>query len=204
MTATSAANPSLVVYGLTYELRRNPRRTTIGITVDRDGSLILTAPKDCPEETVEEVARKKQLWVHTKLAEKRLLFRPKPPKEYVTGENFYYLGRTHRLLWVDAPDSDTVTPALRLHRGRLELRRDECHRAEEHFIGWYIRNGQPWAQRRVDLFADRAGAAPTSVDIRALGYRWGSCGKGGDGTYSRLLLTLYTLFSQSGSSGYER
>ncbi len=113
-TAASSGNPSLVIDGLTYELRRSPRRTTIGITVDRDGSLVLTAPNDCPEDTIEEAARKKELWVHTKLAEKRLLFRPRPPKEYVTGENFYYLGRTHRLLLVDAPENDTNIPALRL------------------------------------------------------------------------------------------
>jgi predicted metal-dependent hydrolase len=69
---------TLAVDGLTYELRRSPRRATIGITVDRDGSLILTAPEGCPEATIEETARKKQMWVQTKLAEKRLLFRPRP------------------------------------------------------------------------------------------------------------------------------
>ena len=175
-TTTASANTSLVVDGLAYQLRRSPRRTTIGITVDRDGSLILTAPDDCPEETIEETAHKKQLWVHTKLAEKRLLFRPKPPKEYVTGENFYHLGRSHRLLLVDAPENDSSTPALRLHRGRFELRRDERHRAGEHFVAWYVRNGQPWIQRRVDLLADRIGAAPATVNVRELGYRWGSCG----------------------------
>ena len=132
---------SLVVDGLAYELRRSQRRTTIGITVDRDGSLILTAPHDCPTQTIEQTARKKGLWVHTKLAEKRLLFRPKPPKEYVTGEGFYHLGRSHRLLLVDPPEDRT--PALCLRRGRFELRRDERHRADEHFVAWYVRNGQP-------------------------------------------------------------
>ncbi len=172
---------SLVVDGLTYELRRSQKRTTIGITVDRDGSLILTAPHDCPTQTIEQTARKKGLWVHTKLAEKRFLFRPKPPKEYVTGENFYHLGRSHRLLLVDVPEDHTATPpALRLRRGRFELRRDERHRADEHFVAWYVRNGQPWIQRRVDLLADRIGVSPASVNVRELGYRWGSCGLKGN------------------------
>ena len=56
--------------------------------MDRDGSLILTAPEECPEATIEETARKKQLWVHTKLAQKRLLFRTRVQKEYLTGEGF--------------------------------------------------------------------------------------------------------------------
>lgn len=166
---------TLTVSGLTYELRRSDRRNTLGITVDRDGSLILTAPKDCSEETIQHIARKKELWVQTKLAEKRLLFRPRPPKEYVTGENFHYLGRSHRLLLVDTGD-DPAAPALRLRRGRFELQRDQRHRADAHFIAWYIRNGRPWIRRRVNLLADRTGVSPISIDIRDLGYRWGSCG----------------------------
>ena len=171
-------NPSLVVDGLAFELRRT-RRNTIGITVDRDGSLILRAPEDCPIELIEETARKKQLWVHTKLAEKSLLFRPRPPKEYVTGEGFYYLGRSYRLLLVDDLEVATPTPALRLRRGRFELRHDERHRAGNHFVAWYVRNGHPWIERRVDLLGDRIGAAPASIAVRKLGYRWGSCGPGG-------------------------
>lgn len=171
-TAIATTNPSLVVDGLTYELRRSPRRTTIGITVDRDGSLILSAPDDCSTQTIEQTARKKQLWVHTKLTEKRLLFRPKPPKKYVTGEGFHHLGRSYRLLLIDAPEDDTSTPALRLRRGRFELRRDERHRAGEHFVEWYVRNGQPWIHRRVDLFSDRVGASPASVEVRELSIRW--------------------------------
>ncbi len=171
---------TLAVDGLTYELRRSPRRATIGITVDRDGSLILTAPEDCPEATIEETARKKQLWVHTKLAQKRRLFRPRAPKEYVTGEGFQYLGRGYRLLLVGAAQDDISTPALRLRRGWFELRRDERHRAEEHFVGWYARNGEPWIRRRVGLLADRIGTEPASVSVRELGYRWGSCGPKGN------------------------
>jgi predicted metal-dependent hydrolase len=100
---------TLVVDGLTYELRRNLKRTIIGITVDRDGSLILTAPEDCPEATIEETARKKQLWVHTKLAEKRLLFRPRAQNEYVTGEGFQYLGRSYRLVLVSAEEDSSAS-----------------------------------------------------------------------------------------------
>jgi hypothetical protein len=51
-TAKASESASLAVNGLAYELRRSPKRTTIGITVDRDGSLILSAPEDCPTQTI--------------------------------------------------------------------------------------------------------------------------------------------------------
>jgi predicted metal-dependent hydrolase len=172
-------NYSLVGDGLAFELRRT-RRSTIGITVGRDGSLILSAPEDCPTELIEETARKKRPWVQNKLAEKSFLFRPRSPKEYVTGGGFHYLGRSHRLLLIEAYGDGYSTPALRLRRGRFELHRNERHSAKEHFVAWYARNGRPWVQRRVDLFTDRVRAAPAWVDVRELGYRWGSCGSEGD------------------------
>ena len=170
---------TLLVDGLAYKLRRSPRRRTVGIIVDRDGSLVISAPDDCPEEVIEKAARAKRSWVRAKLAEKRLLFPPRAPREYVTGEGFYHLGRSYRLLLIDAPEVATVPP-LRLRGGRFELRRDERARAREHFVAWHVRNGRPWVRRRVELFADRIGVTPASVDVRELGYRWGSCGPGGN------------------------
>lgn len=170
---------TLVIDGLTFELRRSNRRRTLGITVDRDGSLILAAPANCSAEFVEKTAREKLFWIHSKLARKRLLH-DTPHKEYVTGEGFHYLGRSYRLLLVGPPETDASTPALRLHRGRFVLRRDEVHRARQHFVDWYVRHGQPWIERRVALYADRVGVAPGPVKVRELGNRWGSCGRGGN------------------------
>ena len=168
---------TLVIDGLTFELRRSDRRKTVGITVDRDGSLVLAAPTDCPTELIEGAARKKLFWVHNKLARKRILLPDTPKKEYVTGEGFYYLGRSYRLLLVDP--EDTATPALKLHCGRFMLRRDEVQEARRHIMDWYARYGRPWIERRVALYAERIGVQPGPLKVRDLGYRWGSCAPGG-------------------------
>jgi predicted metal-dependent hydrolase len=170
---------SLVIGDLSFALRRSARRKTVGITIDRDGALILTAPIDCPLELIERTARDKQFWIYTKLAEKELLFKPGKTKEFVNGEGFYYLGRSYRLLLVGSSPSDASVPALCLHHGRFMLRRDERHHAREHFINWYIEHGRPWLQRRVDLFVHRIGVEPRTVEVRDLGFRWGSCGRDG-------------------------
>ena len=39
---------------------------------------------------------------------------------------------------------------------------------------WYIATGQPWLQRRVIPWASRAGVDTVEIDVRDLGYRWGS------------------------------
>lgn len=170
---------TLEVAGLSFELRRSGRRKTVGITVGRDSELIVSAPVGCPTERVERVVKEKTLWVHTKLAEKRLLARPHREKEFVNGEGFSYLGKSYRLRLIDGP-SDAGAPPLRLKLGRFELRRDEVHRGWQHFVRWYAEHGERWIRRKVDLFADRIGIEPGTVNVRDLGYRWGSCGKDGN------------------------
>lgn len=169
---------SLVVDGLDFTLKRSPKRKTVGITIDRDGSLVLHAPVDVPERAIEEYAREKRLWIHTKLAEKELLVWPTRTKEFVTGEGFHYLGRSYRLLLVDPSSHSDASPPLRLHQGRFQLRRDQQDRGREHFIAWYSDHALPWLRRRVDLLADRVAIASPAIRVRDLSFRWASCGRG--------------------------
>ena len=167
---------TLTLGDLTFAVRRSARRSTLGITLDRDGTLILAAPTDCSLDSIAATARKKLLWVYTRLAERELLRRPLRPKEFVNGEGFCYLGRSHRLLLVDGTPAD---PPLRLYQGRFLLRREEAPCGHRHLTRWYVAHGQPWIARRVALYADRIGATPRSIDVKELGYRWGSCGPAG-------------------------
>jgi predicted metal-dependent hydrolase len=169
-------NNTIVIEDLTFELRRSDRRTTIGITIGRMGELILSAPLDCSRELVEQVAREEYRWIYTKLAQKEMLFRTPPVKEFVDGEGFSFLGRNYRLRLVQVPSIDTSTPPLCLHRNRFLLRHDEVQRGEEHFINWYVAQGQEWLQRRIDTFVHRIDAKPRGIKVQPLGYRWGSCG----------------------------
>ena len=167
---------TLSVGAFTFQLRYSRRRKTVGLTIERDGQLTITAPHNCPLDLIEQVARQKQVWVYGKLAAREQLFQPRQPKEYVPGEGFYYLGCSYRLKLI-TPDDETVPP-LRLHQGRFQLRRDALDQAEQHFINWYTTHGQPWIARRASLFTERLGVTPASIEVRTLGYRWGSCGRG--------------------------
>lgn len=168
------SSSTLTIDDLTFELRRSERRKTVGITVERNGELILTAPPDCSLALIEQVARDKRFWIYTKLAEKELLCQPPPEREYVSGEGFYYLGRSYRLLLVEPDDS---LPVLQLQQGRFRLQRSERVHAQQHFVTWYTARGQPWIEQRVGALADRLDVIPGKVQVRDLGFRWGSCGQ---------------------------
>ncbi len=115
----------------------------------------------------------KRFWIYTKLAKKDRLQRRVPRKEFVGGEGFLYLGRSHRLKLVD--DQDVP---LKLAAGRFCLRRDAVPAAREHFIGWYSDRAKAWLSSRVAEVQSRMEVSPAGVKVQDLGYRWGSCGKG--------------------------
>jgi predicted metal-dependent hydrolase len=163
---------TLSIDDLTFALKRSRRRKTLGITIERDGELVLTAPEGLPVEEIEHLTRQKGLWIYRKLAEREFLIGPTREKEYVPGETFYYLGRAYRLRLTDEPDARP----LALQHGWFELRRDAVDRGEQHFRSWYSSHGIASLARRVELYAPRVGVEPAPLKVQDLGYRWGSCG----------------------------
>jgi hypothetical protein len=59
------------------------------------------------------------------------------------------------------------------------MRRDAAPRGQEHMRRWYARRAETWLGERVERFRRRIGVEPAGVAVQDLGYRWGSCGKGG-------------------------
>lgn len=184
---------TLKVGNLEFELRYSSRRRTIEVIVDRGGELVIAAPEDCPLEIIERIARQKSEWLYNKLEEKELLFQPGIAKEYVSGEGFFYLGRSYRLRVVNSikPAKATVTslahrtfaaqteiasePDLVLRRGWFRLSRLALTKAENVFIEWYTRQGTNWISNRLENFTNRLEAVPLEVRVQDLGFRWASC-----------------------------
>lgn len=176
---------TIEVGGLTFEVRRSPRRRTIGLTVDRGGELVVHAPEALAARELREWIQSKLLWVHRKLATKEtLVVRHKPP-EYVSGESFSYLGRRYRLRLV----REQFLP-LRFDGRFFWLKAEHRSRAEEHFRRWYIRTGREWLRERVAVLSRKTRTEAQGVAVRDLGYRWGSCGRKGILYFNWRLLQL--------------
>lgn len=143
-------------------------RTTLEIVVERDATLVLKAPRSASLRCAEDFIASKRSWIYRKLAEKDALVGPPILKQFVDGEGFAYLGRSHRLLIDDSVD------AVRLDRGRFiappAVRSDGARLMRE----WYVQAGGLWLRRRIRPWHVRLGIDAVTVDVRDLGYRWGS------------------------------
>jgi predicted metal-dependent hydrolase len=174
VSVAEALPDTMLIGDLEFEVRESRRRATVGITVDRDGSLLLHAPPDCAPDKLAAWAHSKRMWIYRKLADKDLLLSSRPAKEFVNGEGFAYLGRSHRLLVTDV---DTV----RMQRGRLLMPQREVRagQAAAALARWYQARGRDWLPSRLGRWAGRMGHEPNQLDVRDLGYRWGSLGANG-------------------------
>lgn len=164
---------TLTVGGLSFEVRRSDRRRTLGLTVDRGGELVAHVPAVVATDTLAGWINKKLLWVHRKLALKEEAAPKGCAPEYVSGEAFCYLGRRFRLKLVDRQEQP-----LRCEDARFMLRRD-ARPAEQHFRRWYVQAGTEWLRARVERLSQYAACKPARIEVRDLGFRWGSCSKNG-------------------------
>lgn len=143
-------------------------RTTLEVVVDRDASLIVKAPRATTVEQVESFVSRKRSWIYRRLAEKDALVGPTVTKQFVDGEGFAYLGRSHRLRL------DPSADGVRLDRGRFVMSPATAEDGPAAMRRWYTETGRKWLARRVRPWAARLGLDDAVVDVQNLGYRWGS------------------------------
>jgi len=170
----------LQIDDLQVEVRRSPRRRTVDLIVDRLGEVVINIPESLPLQELESIVRRKQEWIYTKLGQKEIVLRSGGGKEYVTGEGFHYLGKKYRLRLLDSGDVAANIPPLRLLNGRFLMPRSVVSDGRNHFIKWYMRQGQAWISDAIETLKERVLAEPRTITVRDLQFRWGSCNAAGD------------------------
>ncbi len=160
--------PELVVGDLSLKIAPPRPRKTIEIIIERDASLVLKGPPAMGIEVATRFVKAKRQWIYRKLIEKDALSGPPVVKRFVDGEGFAYLGRNYRLTL--AAEGTGVW----LNRGRFHMPVSEVDRGFDVMRRWYTRAGARWLRKRVRPWAARLGEEMVAVEVRDLGFRWGS------------------------------
>lgn len=153
---------------LDYRIIYSSRRT-IGLTVERDRSIVVRAPIGASDEAIRRAVEAKKLWLYEKINHSQK-YPPKPArKEFVTGETLMYLGRYYRL---QVTDDDH--PGVRF-QNRFYISRRQQAVAGRLLRDWYIARGQEKLTPRIGRFAAAMGVAYDRIMISDLKVRWASC-----------------------------
>ena len=143
----------------------------ITLKVRPNGEAILTAPKTASDEHIKFVIKKRAKWIR----QKRAFFTSfkTSKKEYVSGEDFKYLGRSYRLKVVQSKEE-----CVRLQRGYLELfvkDKSDIKRKENLVYEWYHEKATLFFFNILQEFNKIVKQDIKSVKIRQMKTRWGSC-----------------------------
>jgi predicted metal-dependent hydrolase len=157
------------------------RRKTLALIVKPDGSLIVRAPLRTSQNTIREFIEKNTQWIQKKQAEALAVTSPLP-RQYLSGENFLYLG------------TDYPLEIVRDQRTALHL--EECFKlaeaanghAAEAFQLWYRQRAKELLPERVELFAEQNSFQYQRIKINSARTRWGSCSAGGSLNFSWRLM----------------
>ena len=143
----------------------------ITLKVRPNGEAILTTPKAASDEHIKFIIKKRAKWI----AKKREFFASfkTPQKEYVSGEDFRYLGRSYRLKVVQSKEE-----RVKLQRGYLELfvkDKSDIKRKENLIYEWYYEKATLYFFNILQEFNKIVKQDIKSVKIRQMKTRWGSC-----------------------------
>lgn len=178
-------NETLTINDLEFEVRRSSRRKTLGVTVDRFGELVVHAPEQSGCDELRTFLKKKMLWVNQKLLLKDADRKRQRIIEPVSGETFFYLGRSFRLKRVDEQNQP-----LQFDGNWFTIRRRDCRKAPVLFKEWYRRNGLEWMTVRIREWQLKTGTTPSAIRVEELGFRWASCSRNGVVRFNWKLLQL--------------
>ncbi|MFZ1699745.1 MAG: SprT family zinc-dependent metalloprotease [Pyrinomonadaceae bacterium] len=155
-----------------FELKYSERKT-LGITVNPDSEVLVTAPLNSEIEKIHRKLRKKAPWI---LKQKNffLTFQPRtPPRRFVSGETHLYAGRQYQLR-IEKAEFEFV----KLKGRYLEVATPDKRNAEELVRKWYAEK----AQRKLSEIARpliegfrKNGVEPKELVLKEMPQRWGSC-----------------------------
>lgn len=156
---------------LTYTIKRSPKRRKLTITVERDRSVVVHAPRDASDESIRRVVESKRQWLHEKINDQQKYSDlPHPPgKELVNGESVLYLGRQYQIEIVE-----NGLQEIRFAQ-RFMIPLSQADRKKGSMRDWYIARANEKILPRVERYAHHLGVEYKRAKIVDNRYRWGSC-----------------------------
>ena len=147
------------------------KRKTLGITVERDCSVVVHAPEGTDPEMIRRTIEAKKQWLYAKTRHPQKDREPPHPpgKELVSGESILYLGR-HYLIEI----VDRVGFAIEF-RNRFIIPRARAESRGEVFREWLKARARERILPRVHKQAQTLGVTYEEAKITDGHCRWGSC-----------------------------
>ncbi len=151
------------------ELVRSKRRT-ISIIINKDAKITVRAPLKASMQDINAFILEKRDWINRKTTE--ILEKKKQLKEkfFVTGENFFYLGKPYPLKLISGFDY-----AFNFDGKEFSMDSKYRNSAKKLFSVWYKSQAEMFLPKRIEEIATKTGLSFNQIKINGATKRWGSC-----------------------------
>lgn len=149
---------------IAYQVARSNRKS-VALVIDNEANLIVRAPLQMQDATIEEFVRKKKRWINEKRQQVSVFGEKHPPVVVETGESIMYLGSTYAII-KDAVDTVQVS-------GNELFVPNEYGIAE--MTEWMKSEAMRIISERVSNYAGIMGVTPGEIKLSDAKARWGSC-----------------------------
>jgi len=160
---------------IAINVHRTDRLKTVSIQVSR-GKVKISVPKNLEQFKIDKILKSKSQWIKKKLflQSKITSFRN---KEYVSGEDFLYLGRHYRLKVIMGQKYNTE-----FKDGYLKItvkNRSNTQKIKRLIKRWYLEKAQLHLNKMTLDLSKELSVGFRSVKVRNYNSRWGSCSSTG-------------------------
>lgn len=142
------------------------KRKTLAFVIDKNGDLIVKAPKWISNQEIMDYVQKKQDWI----IKKSQLMKEKTDKvkslEIKDGEQIFFQGSTYRIRMA-------VCAKIKLEENEIKI--PNLKMAKQLLVDWYKMQAKTIIPPRVLKIAHQVGVAPAEIKINSAKSRWGSC-----------------------------
>lgn len=168
-----------------YNIIRS-RRKTLALHVNSDATLTVKLPYGVSQAYAEEFIAKKRRWIEKKQVEFIATREKHKPKQYVTGEEFYFAGKRYELEIIPGSKAKLALTA----EGKFRITQ-KCLEAPKHYVEWFCKQfAKQYLEGRTSELAEALGYKYRSIKINSAKTRWGSCSRSGNINYSWRLVMM--------------
>ncbi|MBR5127551.1 MAG: M48 family metallopeptidase [Roseburia sp.] len=149
-------------------------RKSLSIAIQPEGSLFVKAPVALSDDEILKWIKSKTAWIIRQREKLLNQQRVNPPKRYVTGEKFSYLGCEYEL---EIRISEGRAGLVRILENKLVVfsKTDSEETVQKILNSWYVEQAKIWIPKRVRFFAGLMRESYKNITIKNQKKRWGSC-----------------------------
>ena len=163
------------MHNLNIDIKKTNRKKTVSFQIEK-GIVKILVPKHLDKSRIDKLIKSKSKWIKTKLSKVDQIL-PYRKKDYVSGEDFLYLGKHYRSKILKGKKYNIELTDKYLKITIKSHTKD--NKIKRLLKKWYFNNADNYLSELTNEISKKTGLNYRSVKVRNYKSRWGSCSSNG-------------------------